>query len=310
MSANNGMVNDRLAGSRVATKDLASKDLAPGGWRSANAAAPASPLRRIVHNLVAWIVVLTRAPRAQPPRRGVAGFVVIGVAVAAIVASMFFVDAAAIDWARHLPRWFVAAADDITDLGLSSWFLYPLGFVLVYLAAVMTPSLPPMLYGALGVLAARFGFLFVAIGLPGLFVTIVKRVIGRARPYVGIHDDPFAYIPFAWRPDYASMPSGHAATVTTAAIAFGAIWPRLRPPLWLYAFVIMATRIIIGVHHPSDVIAGALVGIVGALLVRRWFAARRLVFSATDLRAYPGPSRSRLKAIARTLVGRGVTRAK
>ena len=54
----------------------------------------------------------------------------------------------------------------------------------------------------------RFGYLFLAIGLPGLFVTIVKRLIGRARPYVGNHDDPFAYMPFIWQPEYASMPSG------------------------------------------------------------------------------------------------------
>jgi membrane-associated phospholipid phosphatase len=306
MSTNNGMVENQVADSRMANNDLA-----PRSRRSASAAAWSSLPRRIGRNLVAWIAVLgraPRAPRARLPRWGALGFA-IGVAVAAIVASMFFVDAATTDWARHLPRWLIAAADDITDFGLSSWFLYPLGFVVVYLAAVTTPALPPMLYGTLGVLAARFGFLFVAIGLPGLLVTIAKRIIGRARPYVGLHDDPFAYIAFAWRPDYASMPSGHAATVTTAAIAFGAIWPRLRPPMWLYAFVIMATRIIIGVHHPSDVIAGALVGIVGALLVRRWFAARRLVFSATDLRAFPGPSRRRLRAVAGYLFGRSGARA-
>jgi hypothetical protein len=44
------------------------------------------------------------------------------------------------------------------------------------------------------------------------------------------------------------------------------------------------------------VIAGALTGAVGAFLVRRWFAARRLVFCAHDLRAYPGPSWRRISA--------------
>jgi membrane-associated phospholipid phosphatase len=55
-------------------------------------------------------------------------------------------------------------------------------------------------------------------------------------------------------------------------------------------------------HHPSDVIAGALVGAAGAFLVRRWFAARRLVFHARDLRAYPGPSWRRIKAAFREAV--------
>jgi hypothetical protein len=42
----------------------------------------------------------------------------------------------------------------------------------------------------LAMLRMRFGFLFLAIGLLGLFVSIVKRLIGRARPYVGSRDNP------------------------------------------------------------------------------------------------------------------------
>jgi hypothetical protein len=78
----------------------------------------------------------------------------------------------------------------------------------------------------LAALAARFGFLFLAVGAPGLFDTIIKRLIGRARPYVGSHDEPFAYMPFIWRSEYASMPSGHSANVAAAAIAIGALWPK------------------------------------------------------------------------------------
>jgi len=148
-------------------------------------------------------------------------------------------------------------------------------------------------FAALGV---RFGFLFVAIALPGLFTTIVKRLIGRARPYVGGYDNPFLYKPFIWQPAYASMPSGHATTAAAAAIAIGALWPRLRPLMWLYALLIMFSRVVVVAHHPSDVLAGALVGAVGALVLRRFFAARRLAFSPLDLRPYPWPSWWRLKA--------------
>jgi undecaprenyl-diphosphatase len=153
----------------------------------------------------------------------------------------------------------------------------------------------------LAALVARLGFLFIAIGLPSLFDTIVKRMIGRARPYVGGHDDPFAYRPFVWRPEYASLPSGHSTSVAAAAIAIGVLWPRLRGVMWLYALTIMFSRIVVMAHHPSDVLAGALVGGVGALMVRRYFAARGLVFNA-DLKARPWPSWRRLKAA----VGRAV----
>jgi membrane-associated phospholipid phosphatase len=258
--------------------------------------------QRIAANLARWSVVLARPPRAQPPRWRPGALVAIALTVAAIVASMFLLDAAASDWARHLPAWLTGSADEITNFGLSGRFLYPLGGILLILAAVMRPSLPFAAQGVLAALAARFGFLFVAIALPSLFDTIIKRIIGRARPYVGLHDDPFAYKPFIWRAEYASMPSGHATTAAAAAIAIGAIWPRSRVVMWLYALIIMSSRVVINVHHPSDVLAGALVGVVGALLVRRWFAARRLVFLPGDLQAYPGPSWRRLKTVARQLV--------
>ncbi len=258
---------------------------------------------RIGTHLLRWCGVFVRAPRARPPRWRAGAFVAIALTAAVIVASMFLLDTAAIEWAHHLPLWLTDEADEITNFGQSGYFLYPLGFMLLGLAAIWAPSRPSMTQGVLAVLAARLGFLFVAIALPSLFATTIKRMIGRARPYVGNHDDPFAYMPFIWRAEYASMPSGHATTAAAAAIAIGAVWPRLRRVMWLYALIIMATRVVIAVHHPSDVLAGALVGVVGALLIRRWFAARRLVFYASDLRPYPGPSWWRLKAVVRDIVG-------
>jgi membrane-associated phospholipid phosphatase len=263
-------------------------------------------VQRIPANILRWIVVLVRPPRARPPRWPLSIWLATALTFAAILASMFFVDTAASNWARHLPPELTDAADQVTNFGLSGWFLYPLGFILLCIAAVMAPSLPRRTQATLVALAARFGFLFVAIGLPGLFATIVKRLIGRARPYVGVQDDPFAYMPFIWRPEYASMPSGHATTATAAAIAIGAIWPRSRIMMWLYAAIILFTRVAMNVHHPSDVIAGALVGVVGALLVRRFFAARRLAFSAVDLRPYPWPSFKRIKTAARDVRDRAL----
>ena len=70
----------------------------------------------------------------------------------------------------------------------------------------------------------------------------------------------------------------------------------------------MLSRVVVLAHHPSDVIAGALVGVVGALWVRRAFAARGLLFAAADLRAFPWPSWRRIKVALREAVrvrGRG-----
>ena len=258
--------------------------------------------RNALTNLVRWCAFITPPPPASFLRPHLLAIAASIVTLFAVLASMFLLDTAASDWARRLPRWFIDVFEQITNFGLSGWFLIPLGVVLLCLAAVVTPALSRLSQAVLTALAARVGFLFLAIGEPGLFVTIVKRLIGRARPYVGSHDDPFAYRPFIWRPEYASMPSGHATTAVAAAIAIGAVWPRARWIMWLYALVIMFSRVVVLAHHPSDVIAGALVGAAGAFLLRRWFAGRRVVFRASDLRAHRGPSWPQIKAAFREVV--------
>jgi undecaprenyl-diphosphatase len=159
----------------------------------------------------------------------------------------------------------------------------------------------------LATLAVRISFLFTAVVLPSLTVTIVKRVIGRARPFVGGHLDPFLYMHPVWRPDYASMPSGHATTAFAVAIAVAPLWPRLRVPMLIYAFLIAASRVVLDAHYMSDVVVGAAVGVAGALLVRDWFAARRLGFvigADGRISILPGPSLARFMKVARRLGAR------
>lgn len=256
----------------------------------------------LVSNLAQWCSVLARPPRARTPAVPESAIVAVFVALAVTVASMFFIDRAATDWAQHLPQDFRNVFDQISNAGESGWFLIPFVCVVLVLAALTAPDLPRLTQGVLGALAARFGFLFLAIGAPSLFDTIIKRLIGRARPYVDLDGSPFTYMPFAWRSEYASLPSGHATTAGAAAFAIGAIWPRTRPVMWLYALLIMFSRVVVMAHHPSDVVAGILLGAVGAAWMRRQFAARRLVFSPRDLAAGPGPSRRRISGALRDAV--------
>jgi hypothetical protein len=79
--------------------------------------------------------------------------------------------------------------------------------------------------------------------------------------------------------DAGEIGAGHAVTAFALAFAVSALWPRLRVFMFTYAIVILLTRLVLLAHHPSDVVAGALVGMVGAMAVRYWFAARRLGFA-------------------------------
>jgi undecaprenyl-diphosphatase len=61
-----------------------------------------------------------------------------------------------------------------------------------------------------------------------------------------------------------------------------AIWPRWWVAAFAYAVLIAMSRLVLLAHHPSDVVGGALIGIVGAMAVRYWFAARRVGFDIGD----------------------------
>jgi hypothetical protein len=114
------------------------------------------------------------------------------IAVAVLILIMAFVDVAAIKAARQAPSWLVASFRFATDFGLAPWFLAPLGGALLLIALITSPSLTRMSQLVLASLSVRLGFLFLAIAVPGLVVTIVKRIVGRARPLVA-GDDAFLY---------------------------------------------------------------------------------------------------------------------
>jgi undecaprenyl-diphosphatase len=263
-------------------------------WICANALQSFALFRRAPH------AVATPAWRARR-RIAIGAFA----ALVAVIVAMVLVDAGAVDVARRLPQPLVTFFDWLTDFGKSVRLLVPIALLLAAIAVVDSPALARTSRGVLAALAVRLGFLFAAVALPGLVFTILKRLIGRARPLVEGGAAPFVYHPLGWSVEYASFPSGHATDAFAIATAVGALWPRTRPMMWTYAVLIALSRIVLTAHFPSDVIAGAVVGTMGALIVRDWFAARGLAFSlASDgtVRPFPGPSWARIKGVARQLM--------
>lgn len=88
----------------------------------------------------------------------------------------------------------------------------------------------------------------------------VKVGVGRERPL--IEDHP----PLARAPSKLSFPSAHATSSLAAATALGRVEPRARVPLYSLAAAICVCRPYLGMHYPSDVVAGAALGAaLGAL---------------------------------------------
>jgi membrane-associated phospholipid phosphatase len=261
----------------------------------------------LIANIVAGVVTPLRRPRGAWTSRLVPAwrrYAPLALPVAAlVVASMAWLDAPVMRAVAGFPSRTVEIVNELTDFGRGAWPLTPLGILLLSSPFLLLPRFGFMSRGVLTTATIRIGYMFAAIGLAGLADTILKRIIGRVRPS---ELGPFAFEPLSWRSEYASLPSGHTTSVFATLVAVGLIFPRVRPLLWLYALFIAASRVIVSVHYPSDVLAGAAFGAFGAIVIRDWFAARRLGFyvgSDGRVHTMPGPSFRRIKRVARALVG-------
>jgi membrane-associated phospholipid phosphatase len=85
---------------------------------------------------------------------------------------------------------------------------------------------------------------------------LVKLVARRPRPRLR------RLPPLAGAPTVLSFPSAHATSSLAGATALGRVAPTARPPLYGLAVAICLTRPYLGMHYPSDVLAGAALGLV------------------------------------------------
>lgn len=248
-------------------------------------------------------VQLVRSPshsrRAEAARRSARHVVQLtAILGAAIIALMYLLDATEIGWMpkRGTPSlWPIRI---LTDFGKSAYVLWALAgllFVVAFTAPVLRGQARSLLLG----LGTRLQFVFLAVWVPAMIGEVLKWVVGRGRPFVG--DNVFNFRHFGGSEAFASFPSGHANTAFALAFAVSALWPQARPVMLAYAIAIALSRLVLLAHHPSDVVAGALIGVIGAMAVRYWFAARRLGFAIRGDGAIvplPGPSLGHLKRVA------------
>jgi undecaprenyl-diphosphatase len=97
---------------------------------------------------------------------------------------------------------------------------------------------------------------------------LVKDVTHRARPF-----EAHPAIDPLYTVHSSSFPAGHAATAFAGAVLLAFVAPRCAPFALALATLIATSRVYVGVHYPTDVVAGAALGAVagaaGAFVVRR-----------------------------------------
>jgi len=125
-------------------------------------------------------------------------------------------------------------------------------------------------------------FTFTAVALSGLIGNFFKNAIGRARPVYTPDAHNWLSMPFEDSYIYASFPSGHATTGGAIAMVLALLFPRWRWYFFLGGVAVAVSRPVLGVHFPSDVVAGYALGIAIVWIYARMFARKRLLFKFTE----------------------------
>ena len=116
-------------------------------------------------------------------------------------------------------------------------------------------------------LAVLIPLVIILVDQSGLFL---KKTILRPRPWAGMDPDLVIHLITQKGRNY-SFPSNHAANMSGLAVVFSAIYFQYKYLFWSIAGIVILSRVYIGVHYPSDVIAGWFIGTVyGLLLVKSW----------------------------------------
>lgn len=143
--------------------------------------------------------------------------------------------------AWHAPRW-IRVWMICATRGGDGWLWYAMGLVLLLFGG-------PQRFLAVGCAAVAEG-----IGI-AVFLNL-KRITGRKRPC--------AIEPHCWAtllpPDQFSFPSGHTITAFAVSLSLVHFYPSLALGLIFCAVSVAASRVLLGMHFLSDVLAGAAIG--------------------------------------------------
>ena len=99
---------------------------------------------------------------------------------------------------------------------------------------------------------------------------LLKKIILRPRPWASMAPDLVNNL-VAEKGENFSFPSNHAANMSGLATVFSTIYGQYKYVFWSISGIVIFSRVYIGVHYPSDVITGWIIGILyGLLLVKSW----------------------------------------
>ncbi len=108
-------------------------------------------------------------------------------------------------------------------------------------------------------------YLCVAVSIAMLIGETLKWFFGRYRPQAMFEQAKYGFAWFESKGIKHSFPSGHTMRLFSAMTALALIWPKARVPFLALALLVGISRVVVTRHYPSDIVAGAFVGVFCAL---------------------------------------------
>lgn len=225
------------------------------------------------------------------------------VAINLILIAFFLLDAPMGAYAVHTPNVLFPIGETVTDFARSGWILVVTAVLFfgtfLYSRRKMSHRRRFQVIYTTHIAA----YIFLSVAISSLISNILKIVIGRARPTQYEEWGIFGFSPFAGDFNFESFPSGHSTVAGALMAALALLMPRYRVLFLIAGLWLGMARVIIGVHYPSDVIAGLSFGAWTAFLTAIAFSRYGLLFNGIPgrlprlrrpLRLRPDPEHPRL----------------
>ena len=150
----------------------------------------------------------------------------------------------------YLEKFFI----NITELGNSVWYF---SFIIFSLTILYTNK-KLNLYEIknhnekINLFISAFIYLFAN----GLVTQIFKHIIGRPRPNHTNFEDDVTFNFFTFESEFHSFPSGHSSTIFMICLILCRMMPKIKYFLFLFAFIIALSRVVVNAHFFTDIVAG------------------------------------------------------
>jgi membrane-associated phospholipid phosphatase len=186
------------------------------------------------------------------------------------------------------PNVFLRFLAAYTDIGKSAAYLIAAFVIMTLLSLSDWRAHHVSMKARLALLYAQAAFAFGAIAGSGIVVNIFKFIFARARPKFLDQLGPYDFFGrMGVGYDFSSFPSGHSTTMGALSAILALWFPKLRFLTIPACATGAISRVAVGAHFPSDVVAGFALGFLFSLYLARHLARRHSVFRLSGGSLFP-----------------------